>query len=92
MFLNPIIHLILAGVSLVIGAAVVEEGNVLLPFVPFLFFVAMFCLTLLRPVNKGQKNFPDRSDRYRPAPKPTPQFHRLTTDDLHSMRPFGRQH
>ena len=88
MFLNPLMMIILAGVSLLGGTIGLIQTENWLSIVPFVFFTFLFCLSLFRPVPKRALV----QASYRPVPKPRKQLSKLTADRLGLLRAMERPH
>ena len=55
MFFNPIMMIILAGLSLLVGTIALIQTDSWLSVVPFAIFTVLFCLSLILPVPKPRK-------------------------------------
>ncbi len=80
MFFNPIMMIILAGLSLLVGTIVLIQTEIWLSLVPFVVFTFLFCVSLFLPVTKRTP----AQTNYRPVsvPKPRKQWVKLTTARL----------
>ena len=85
MFLNPIMMIILAGLSLLVGTIVLIQTGSWLSVVPFLVFIVLFCLSLVLPV---QKRAPVQARWV--VPKPRKQLIKLTAERLSALNEAHR--
>lgn len=86
MFLNPIMMIILAGISLMVGTIVLTQTGSWLSVVPFVFFTFLFFLSLVLPVRQKRAPVPEGWV----VPKPRKQLIKLTADRLREMGEAAR--
>ena len=80
MLFNPVIMILLAGLSLLVGTIVLIQTENWLSIVPFLVFIVLFCLSLFLPVTKRT----GVQTRW-VAPKPRKQLIKLTAERLSAL-------
>ena len=81
MLFNPVIMILLAGISLLVGTVALIQTESWLCIVPFVIFTVLFCLSLFLPVTK---RIAMQQERW-VAPKPRKQLIRLTADRLRAL-------
>lgn len=87
MLFNPVIMILLAGLSLLGGTLGLTQTGNWLSIVPFLVFTFLFCLSLFLPVTKK----PVVQARWVP-PKPRKQLIKLTAERLSALSEAHRHH
>jgi hypothetical protein len=88
MLLNPLMLMILAGISLLAGAVALAQTESLLSIIPFLVFTALFCLSLCQPTGKR----PSGEAAYQTVAKPRIQLSKLTADRIRALGTVERHH
>ena len=83
MLFNPVIMILLAGISLLVGTVALIQTESWLCIVPFVVFTVLFCLSLFLPVTK---RIAIQQERWvAPKAKPRKQLIKLTADRLRAL-------